>query len=95
MANNFSPEVADKLLEKLSSDDDFRALFEKDPRAALSKLGHETPEADRGVKGSDPLMCVSSKPLASKEQIRAARKDLHTKLSAGPFTFTVFALQSS
>ncbi len=96
MPNNFSPEIADKLLDKLSNDDGFRALFEKNPRAALHKLGHETPDADRDVKGADPLVCCYSvKTLASKSQIEAARKELQAQLVSKPFTFAMEALEAS
>jgi putative modified peptide len=96
MSNNFSAEVADQLLEKLSGDDDFRALFEKNPRAALRKLGHDTPEAERDSKGVDPVMCVSCvKTLASKEQIQAARKELQTQLTSQVFSFDMAALEAS
>lgn len=96
MPNNFSPEIADKLLDKLSNDDDFRALFEKNPRAALRKVGHETPDADRDVKGADPLVCCYSvKTLASKEKIQAARKELRTQLTSAPFKFEMAALEAS
>ena len=96
MANNFSLEVADKLLDKLSSDDGFRALFERNPRAALRTLGHETPESDRDVKGSDPLLCAyCADTLASKEQIRAARQELRTQLTSLPFSYRMAALEAS
>ena len=37
------PKVADKLLDKLSTDNEFRRLFKKDPAAALAKVGHVIP----------------------------------------------------
>ncbi|HMB57783.1 MAG TPA: NHLP-related RiPP peptide [Arenimonas sp.] len=93
MAKPFSPDVADKLLNKLSSDDDFRALFEKNPRAALKQVGHETPETDRDVKGADHVLCCYSvKTLASKEQIKAAHKELKAQLSQLPFHYEMAAL---
>lgn len=93
MANNFSPDVTDKLLDKLSNDDDFRALFEKNPRAALRQVGHETPEADRDVKGADPLVCCYGiKTLASKEQIQAARAELKAQLTTLPFKYEMASL---
>ena len=83
MANKFSPEVADKLLDKLSSDDDFRASFLKNPRAALGKVGHETPEGDRDVNGADPVLCCYGiKSLASKEELKRSRDKLRTQLSS-------------
>ena len=85
MANKFSPEVADKLLDKLSTDQQFRDLFEKNPRMALKQVGHETPEADRDFKGQDPVMCACNlgpKGLASMEEIRASREKLKASLTA-------------
>ena len=41
------PKVADKLLDLLSTDNEFRRLFKKDPQAALAKVGH--PEAKAAV----------------------------------------------
>ncbi len=95
MANMFTADVADKLLDKLSSDDDFRALFQRNPRAALQQVGHVTPETDRDVKGADPVLCCNNvSTLASKEQIRAARAQLHAQLTKLPFSFEMAALES-
>ena len=60
-----TPEQSAKLLELLSSDDEFRSLFSTDPVAALGKIGVEC----RG----DPPVCASVKVLASKEELSAAR----------------------
>lgn len=88
---NFSPEVADSLLELLSTDDKFRELFEKNPRAALRQVGHVTPEDERDVKGSDPVVCAyGMKGLASKEDIAKARDALHAELTASALRFDVF-----
>jgi putative modified peptide len=90
MAKNFSREVADKLLDKLSSDDKFREQFERNPRAALHQIGHDTPKELEGIAGSDPVMCLtSSNGLASKEQIRAARTELQEQLTGGMFHYNV------
>ena len=74
MTSIISVEVARELLKRLAHDDDFRASFEKNPRAALAKLGHETPAADRGVDGRDPVLSFAHLRggLASKEKIAAA-----------------------
>ena len=71
MASTLSVDVARALLKKLSNDDDFRDKFQKNPRAALAQLGHETPAADRGVQGRDPVMSLENLRggLASKEKI--------------------------
>ena len=95
MANMFPADVADRLLDKLSSDDDFRAQFERNPCAAMKSIGFETPEADRDVKGADPLLCCNNiKTLASKEKIRAARAQLHEQLSQRIFSWSMAGLES-
>ena len=72
----FSPNVVDKLLDGLANDDDFRAAFERDPRAALSSIGHDTPQQHVGVEGKDPVLSFLNLKggLASKGAI-AANKD--------------------
>ena len=93
MANNFSSEFADKLLDLLSSDDSFRAAFDHNPRAALHTLGYSTPVADRDVRGVDTVLCLyNSKPLASKETIRAARADLKNQMTSAASAFHIFNL---
>ena len=85
VSNRFSPEVVDKLLGNLSSDQAFRDLFEKNPRAALRQVGHETPEADRDIKGQDPVLCcynLSPKGLASNEAIRVGRERMKAALTS-------------
>lgn len=76
--SRFSLEVARALLEKLATDDDFRARFERDPRASLGELGHQTPAADVGVHGRDPVMHLQTLRggLASKEKIAADTESL-------------------
>lgn len=71
MSTRFTREVARALLGKLTGDDDFRRQFEADPRAALRLLGHETPAADQGVRGRDPVLPFEQLRggLASKEQL--------------------------
>lgn len=76
MSTKFSPEVVDKLLHGLANDDAFRAEFERDARAALSSIGHDTPEQHIGVEGKDPVLPLLKLKggLASKAKI-AANKD--------------------
>ncbi len=84
----FTQKVSDKLLDKLSSDDDFRELFQKDPREALRQVGHETPADKLGVAGQDAVLCCTAKTLASKEEIRATRKELSARLQIlNPFAY--------
>lgn len=68
------PAIADTLLRRLSSDDDFRALFAADPRSALVEIGHEP-------SGDAPLLCAQTTVLAPKEEIAAARQALHAHLT--------------
>ena len=91
MAKNFSRDFADKLLDKLSKDDDFRSKFQKDPRAAVESLGFVTPEADRDIEGQDPCLCLTgmASNLASKETIGKSRDKLREQLTSAPFRFDV------
>lgn len=83
MTNKFSPEVADRLLDKLSTDDDFRDLFEKNPSAALRQVGYEPAAEHAGVRGSDPAMCANlMNGLASKEAIRDGRETMKATLTS-------------
>lgn len=70
--------VAEQLLDKLSSDDDFRSLFTQNPRAALRQIGYETPEADRDWAGRDPVLPLYQLKggLASKQQLRDSKARL-------------------
>lgn len=79
MSNTLSDETAAKLLDKLASDDDFRALFQKDPRQALAQVGH-APAADASV--TDGIWnCMTVSKLADKQAIAASRDTLRKQLS--------------
>ena len=78
-AFEISEEIVDKLLDKLSSDNEFRNVFLKSPRIALAYLGHEgatnASPNDQGVwTGSQ------CKQLASPEAIKASRDALRLQL---------------
>ena len=79
MPHKISHQVLDTLLDKLSSDDEFRGRFEKDPQQALASIGEESAKAakpgERGV-----WTCCTVIKLASKEQIQASRKELSKQL---------------
>lgn len=68
------PSVVDRLLDGLSNDDDFRALFTKDPRAALEKIGY-TADSDAALR------CAQVTTLAPKEEIAKARKALYSYMT--------------
>jgi len=76
------PAVVDKLLDGLSGDDDFRALFTKDPRAALEKVGYK-------ATGNEQFGCARVTALAPKEEIAAARKLLASHLTRSNAAMTV------
>lgn len=91
------PKVADKLLDLLSTDNEFRRLFKKDPQSALAKVGH--PEAKAAVAasrkgppftppGPPPVVppvwgCMSVQRIAPKADIIRARAELREMLTAG------------
>jgi len=87
--------VVNKLLDKLSTDDDFRTLFQADPHAALVEAGWE-PTADeagssdeelRSLSGSSCLAMTDGATLAPKEDITAQRTTLEQSLGSLPFSF--------
>lgn len=93
--NAFSADVADRLLEKLATDDSFRQLFQTNPRAALHQVGHDTLEQDLGLRGTDPVMClVLNNGLANKEAICAGRGRIKAAL-ASTLAHSVFSLSAS
>jgi len=67
------PKVADKLLELLSTDNEFRRLFKKDPAAALARAGHK--EATSVIAG-----CLQVERIAPKADIIKARTELKSML---------------
>ena len=72
------PKVADKLLDLLSTDNEFRRLFKKDPQAAVSRLGHDP---------STSMVCASVKTIAPKREFATIREELKTHLvTQGVFT---------
>lgn len=80
------PNVARKLLDLLSTDDDFRALFQRDAHAALVKAGYEAPAGTDSLKAaaSSGGQCMQLAPgtkLASKEQIKTDRAKLEKAMS--------------
>jgi putative modified peptide len=81
--------VAERLLEKLATDDIFRALFVRDARAAMASIGYETPAAYAGVPGSDPIMCCLDVRLSSKAVLAASRDALATRMSTSVFHYEI------
>jgi putative modified peptide len=59
------------LLQKLSSDDGFRATFEKDPAAALKQVG-----IGNGDVAALPPTALAPQPLPPKEQFQQALDEI-------------------
>lgn len=80
------PKLADRLLELLGSDDSYRELFQKDPAAALAKIGYQAPTTETGGMRSF-VECCTVQQLASKEAIAKARGEIRSMLTSGlPYT---------
>ncbi|HET6397177.1 MAG TPA: NHLP-related RiPP peptide [Pseudoxanthomonas sp.] len=75
-----SPEVADRLLGRLATDDQFRSLFVRDPAAALVQAGYD-------ASATNDLDLLRSRlkvtGLASKEAIAAAHSEIRSSLTSG------------
>jgi putative modified peptide len=85
-----SPEIADRLLDLLSTDDAFRARFQRDPRAALHEVGYVSPEPAKmtacgAVAEAIPESLIDCKvdTLAPKQVISEARAEIRAMLTAG------------
>jgi putative modified peptide len=90
------PKVADRLLDLLSTDNEFRRLFKKDPQAALVKAGWKPPKAPVGAparKGppftppgppemAPPFNCLTVDRIAPKETISRSRDALKAFLTS-------------
>lgn len=85
-----SPEVADRLLDLLSTDDAFRARFQADPRAAMNEVGYQSPAPARmtacgAVAEAIPEALIDCKvdTLAPKQAIAEARDQIRAMLTSG------------
>jgi putative modified peptide len=91
------PKVADKLLDLLSTDNEFRRLFKKDPQAALAKVGHPeakaavaalrkgppfTPPGPPAVIPPTTASCCQVQRIAPKADIIKARTELRSMLTS-------------
>ena len=73
------PQVADRLLELLGTDDMFRQLFKSDPRQALQKVGF----IESASEGSPADCFTGIQKLAPKAEILGSRAELRTMLTSG------------
>ena len=79
------PKVAGKLLDKLSTDNEFRRLFKKNPKAALLQAGHKLPkgDAEAAARFEQLCGCASVQNIAPKSEIIKARQEIMANLTAG------------
>lgn len=91
------PKVADRLLDLLSTDNEFRRLFKKDPLTALVKVGYKPSKDELATatrKGPPftppgppsrvpPVSCYTVQRIAPKAEIVKGRADLKTMLTSG------------
>lgn len=75
------PKVASKLLDKLSTDTEFRRLFKKDPQAALKQVGYREPAT--GTAHDSIVHCMKVERIAPKADILKAREALVEHLMGG------------
>jgi putative modified peptide len=79
------PKVAGKLLDKLGTDNEFRRLFKKDPKAALIQAGYKLPKGDATAAAELDRICgcMAVQSIAPKADVIKARDTLHSLLTAG------------
>ncbi len=76
--------VIKNLLDRLSTDDAFRDLFQRDAHSALVEAGYEAPagtEPTAALSGGGCMQLAAGDTLASKEQIARDRAKLESTLS--------------
>jgi len=95
--DTFPAPVVDQLLDLLGSDDAYRRRFQDDPTAALAEIGYapSTPieRASTPTEGQ-ALYCMTTRQLASKEEIQEARGELKSYLTTQANHIVVFAFES-
>lgn len=73
------PHVVNKLLDLLSTDDDFRDQFQRDAHGALAQVGYQ-PSSDEAA-ASGCMQLQSGAQLASKQQIARDRTKIEKSLA--------------
>jgi len=76
------PKVADKLLDLLGTDNEFRRLFKKDPGAALVKAGYKLPKGDSAAAENLQRLHgrLQVEKIAPKAAVQKARQEIKTSL---------------
>lgn len=81
------PQTADKLLDLLSTSDDFRERFTRDPTTALAEVGYQVPQDVTPT-------CMAAEQLAPKEEIAAAREQLKSMLMSSSAYFVPHSMEA-
>jgi putative modified peptide len=77
------PKVVKRLLDKLTTDDAFRAHFQRDAQSALESIGYVAPAEDaEEASAGTCLQLQAGSTLASPEDIASARPKLESSLAA-------------
>lgn len=84
-ATPLDPKVADKLLDLLGTDNEFRRLFKKDPGAALVKAGHKVPKGDAAAAANLQKLHqqLQVDRIAPKAAVQKARAEIKSSLTSG------------
>jgi putative modified peptide len=94
MSYDLSEELVDKLLDKLTRDNEFRAVFQKSPRIALAYLGHDVAayasDTDKGA-----WACLHCTELASPAMIKKSRDTLRQQLLTAKSRMSPITLEMS
>ena len=69
----------DALLDRLSSDEEFRSVFKISPRLAMAAIGHEA-AAKAKIGDQGVWSCAACKQLASPEVIKATQSKIKQEL---------------
>ena len=78
-----SPKVADRLLELLGTDTEFRRLIKKDPQAAFMQAGYKPSKEVAAGTLSAAWMCCNIDRIAPKATVIAMRDTLHSMFTSG------------
>lgn len=90
-------DTADRLLELLGSDDEFRNSFHANPAKALASIGYAPAArsaASSELSQGDAFFCMTAQQLASKDEINASRDQLRTYLTSQTDHSVIHAFES-
>lgn len=81
-ATPLDPKVADKLLDLLGTDNEFRRLYKKDPGAALIKAGYKLPKGDEAAASNLQKLHdrLKVQRIATKATVQKARQEIKSSL---------------